>query len=182
MPYDQSFGAFLQAAGNTVPVYFLTTYSISILSYSSSTGSLLLAVNTAVNSVARIGMGILADRVGRQNTMILSVRPSFCRCGLHPTFSLSTTGHPVRSLGLRVLVRLGPRPLHHLHHLLRHPRWRVQRPPPDHDHGSVRGPELLQRERLHLLHPRSGCVVRCPYCWCYLGESPAWRFGVALEK
>ncbi|KAI0713111.1 monocarboxylate transporter [Cerioporus squamosus] len=69
----QSFGAFLQAAGNTVPVYFLTTYSISILSYSSSTGSLLLAVFTAVNSVARIAMGILADRVGRQNTMVLSV-------------------------------------------------------------------------------------------------------------
>ncbi|KAI0756441.1 MFS general substrate transporter [Daedaleopsis nitida] len=69
----QSFGAFLQAAGNTVPVYFLTTYSISILSYSSSTGSLLLAVNTGVNSAARVAMGILADRVGRQNTMILSV-------------------------------------------------------------------------------------------------------------
>ena len=58
-----------------VPTYFLTTYSISILSYSSATGSLLLAVNTAVNSVARIGMGILADRVGRQNTMVLSVSP-----------------------------------------------------------------------------------------------------------
>ncbi|KAI0800538.1 MFS general substrate transporter [Fomes fomentarius] len=71
--HTRSFGAFLQAAGNTVPVYFLTTYSISILSYSSSTGSLLLAVNTAVNSVARIAMGVLADRVGRQNTMILSV-------------------------------------------------------------------------------------------------------------
>ncbi|RPD82855.1 MFS general substrate transporter [Lentinus tigrinus ALCF2SS1-7] len=69
----RSVGAFLFAAGNTVPVYFLTTYSISILSYSSSTGSLLLAVNTAVNSVARIAMGILADRVGRQNTMVLSV-------------------------------------------------------------------------------------------------------------
>ncbi|KAH9935983.1 MFS general substrate transporter [Epithele typhae] len=43
------------------------------LSYSSSTGSVLLAVNTAVNSVARIGMGVLADRVGRQNTMVFSV-------------------------------------------------------------------------------------------------------------
>ncbi|KAI0640143.1 MFS general substrate transporter [Trametes polyzona] len=69
----QSLGALLQAAGNMVPVYFLTTYSVSVLSYSSSTGSLLLAVNTAVNSVARIAMGVLADRVGRQNTMILSV-------------------------------------------------------------------------------------------------------------
>ncbi|KAH9897700.1 MFS general substrate transporter [Cubamyces lactineus] len=69
----QSLGALLQAAGNMVPVYFLTTYSVAVLSYSSSTGSLLLAVNTAVNSAARIGMGILADRVGRQNTMVLSV-------------------------------------------------------------------------------------------------------------
>ncbi|KAH9950974.1 MFS general substrate transporter [Amylocystis lapponica] len=69
----QSIGAFLQAAGNTVPTYFLTTYSVSVLSYSSGTGSLLLAVNTGVNSVARIAMGILADRVGRQNTLVLSV-------------------------------------------------------------------------------------------------------------
>lgn len=69
----QAFGAFLQAGGNIVPTYFLTTYSVSVLSYSSGTGSLLLAVNNIVNSVARISMGILADRVGRQNTMIVSV-------------------------------------------------------------------------------------------------------------
>ena len=74
--YGQSVGAFLQAAGNNVPNYYLTTYSVSVLSYSSSTGSLLLALNTAANTVARIVMGVLADRVGRQNTMILSVSPS----------------------------------------------------------------------------------------------------------
>ena len=56
-----------------VPTYFLTTYSVSILAYSSGTGSLLLAVNAAVNSAARIAMGILADRVGRQNTLVFSV-------------------------------------------------------------------------------------------------------------
>ncbi|EKM54905.1 uncharacterized protein PHACADRAFT_185733 [Phanerochaete carnosa HHB-10118-sp] len=69
----QAFGAFLQAGGNVVPTYFLTTYSVSVLSYSSSKASLLLAINNAVNSVARIAMGILADRVGRQNTLIVSV-------------------------------------------------------------------------------------------------------------
>ncbi|EMD32616.1 hypothetical protein CERSUDRAFT_161575, partial [Gelatoporia subvermispora B] len=69
----QSLGAFLQAAGNMVPTYFLTTYSVSVLGYSSGTGSLLLAVNTAVNSLARVGMGVLADYAGRQNTMVLSV-------------------------------------------------------------------------------------------------------------
>ena len=56
-----------------VPTYFLTTYSVTVLDYSSGTGSLLLAVNTAVNSLARIGMGFLADYAGRQNTMVLSV-------------------------------------------------------------------------------------------------------------
>ncbi|GJE90222.1 MFS general substrate transporter [Phanerochaete sordida] len=69
----QAFGAFLQAGGNVVPTYFLTTYSVSVLSYSARTASLLLAINNAVNSVARISMGILADRVGRQNTLIVSV-------------------------------------------------------------------------------------------------------------
>lgn len=31
-------------------------------------------MNNAVNSVSRVLMGILADRVGRQNTMVASVR------------------------------------------------------------------------------------------------------------
>ncbi|KAJ7451254.1 monocarboxylate transporter [Mycena galericulata] len=68
----QAIGAFLQAAGNVIPLYYMTSYSTSILSYSRSTGSLLLAINSAVNSVSRIGMGVLADGVGRQNTMICS--------------------------------------------------------------------------------------------------------------
>ena len=45
-----------------------------MLSWSSSTGSLILAINNAVNSISRVLMGILADRVGRQNTMVASVR------------------------------------------------------------------------------------------------------------
>jgi MFS family permease len=53
----------------------MTSYSTSVfLSYSLSKGSLLLAINSGVNSVSRIGMGVLADGVGRQNTMISSVR------------------------------------------------------------------------------------------------------------
>lgn len=57
-----------------MPLFYLTTFSTSILRYSSSKGSLLLALNNAVNSIARIVMGILADRVGRQNTLVTSVR------------------------------------------------------------------------------------------------------------
>ncbi|KAJ7697446.1 major facilitator superfamily domain-containing protein [Mycena rosella] len=69
----QALGAFLQAAGNVIPLYYMTSYSTSMLSYSRSVGSLLLAINGGVNSVSRIAMGLLADRVGRQNTMICGV-------------------------------------------------------------------------------------------------------------
>ncbi|KAK7058108.1 monocarboxylate transporter [Favolaschia claudopus] len=68
----QAIGAFLQAAGNVIPLYYMTSYSTSVLSYSRTTASLLLAVNSGVNSAARIGMGVLADKVGRQNTMVCS--------------------------------------------------------------------------------------------------------------
>jgi MFS family permease len=63
----------LQAAGNVIPLYYLQTYSVSVLDYSRSTGSLLLSLNSGVNSLSRIAMGTLADFVGRQNTMIASV-------------------------------------------------------------------------------------------------------------
>ena len=56
-----------------IPVYYLTTYSVSILSYGTGTSSALLATFNGVNSLSRVGMGIFADRVGRQNTMVLSV-------------------------------------------------------------------------------------------------------------
>ncbi|KAH7926862.1 MFS general substrate transporter [Leucogyrophana mollusca] len=69
----QSLGAFLQAAGNLVPMYYMTTYSSSVLGFSTSSASLVLALNNAVNSVSRVSMGVLADKVGRQNTMIMSV-------------------------------------------------------------------------------------------------------------
>ena len=117
--YRQSFGAFLQAAGNTVPVYFLTTYSISILSYSSSTGSLLLAVNTAVNSVARIAMGVLADRVGRQNTMVLSVRAFRPLRSIVSADPQLPTGHLLCDLRVCALVRFRPRTLYGLRRAIR---------------------------------------------------------------
>lgn len=72
-PGLQSAGAFLQAAGNFVPMYYMTTYGTSVLGYSASKASLVLALNNAVNSVSRIAMGVLADKVGRQNTTIISV-------------------------------------------------------------------------------------------------------------
>ncbi|KAL0567536.1 hypothetical protein V5O48_014459 [Marasmius crinis-equi] len=66
----QALGAFLQAGGNVVPIYYMVAYSASVLSLMPSTGSILLSVNSGVNCVSRVGMGILADYVGRQNTLI----------------------------------------------------------------------------------------------------------------
>lgn len=34
----------------------------------------MLAINNAVNSISRVSMGVLADELGRQNTMIAGVR------------------------------------------------------------------------------------------------------------
>ncbi|KAH8992475.1 MFS general substrate transporter [Lactarius akahatsu] len=69
----QLFTAFLQAAGNIIPLYYLPLYSTTVLGFSAQTASMLLAVNNAANSVARVTTGLLADYVGRQNTMIACV-------------------------------------------------------------------------------------------------------------
>lgn len=68
----QALSALLQASGNFVPLTFLPEFSLS-LGYTAATGAMLLAVNNGVNSVARITTGAVADLVGRQNTLIVSV-------------------------------------------------------------------------------------------------------------
>lgn len=40
---------------------------------STNSGAALLAINNAVNSASRVGMGFVADIAGRQNTLVLSV-------------------------------------------------------------------------------------------------------------
>ena len=64
--------AFLQSSGNLVPLTFLSEYSIA-LGYSASLGAALLAVNNGVNSASRILSGFAGDKLGRQNTLILTV-------------------------------------------------------------------------------------------------------------
>ena len=70
----QAIGTALQAAANIIPMFYLNTFAVSILGYSSSTAAILLAISNATNSTSRILMGILADRMGRQNVLIASVR------------------------------------------------------------------------------------------------------------
>jgi MFS family permease len=68
----QATAALLQAAGNFVPMTFTPEFS-TILGYSVGFGAALLAINNGVNAVSRILMGVMADRFGRQNLLVLSV-------------------------------------------------------------------------------------------------------------
>jgi MFS family permease len=45
----------------------------SSLAYSADTGALLISLSNGVNAISRIMMGHLADRVGRQNTMVVTL-------------------------------------------------------------------------------------------------------------
>ncbi|KAF2755054.1 major facilitator superfamily protein [Pseudovirgaria hyperparasitica] len=85
----QTTGALLQAAGNFVPLTFLPDFSVA-LGYTTAFGALLLSLNSGVNSASRIVMGIIADKAGRQNTLIVSVLGSALSVGV--LWSVAATG------------------------------------------------------------------------------------------
>ena len=68
----QALAAMLQAAGNFVPMTFTPEFSIA-LGYTAAFGAILLSINNGINAVSRILTGVLADSLGRQNILILSV-------------------------------------------------------------------------------------------------------------
>ena len=68
----QALAAMLQAAGNFVPMTFTPEFTIA-LGYTAAFGAVLLSVNNGVNAVSRVLTGVLADALGRQNILILSV-------------------------------------------------------------------------------------------------------------
>ncbi|KAI0008687.1 major facilitator superfamily domain-containing protein [Xylariaceae sp. FL0662B] len=64
--------AFLQSAGAQLPLSFIPSYSVA-LGLASSKGANLLAASNAINAVSRVATGYLGDRLGRQNTLVLTV-------------------------------------------------------------------------------------------------------------
>jgi MFS family permease len=96
--------AFLQASGNIIPLYYLTTYSVTVLGFSASVASMLLAVNNGVNSVARVILGLVADYVGRQNTLIACVRAKYY-------FSVSSSNARLLSFAGHLVWRFSSRML-----------------------------------------------------------------------
>ncbi|KAK3370645.1 major facilitator superfamily domain-containing protein [Podospora didyma] len=64
--------AFLQAAGAQLPLSFIPSYTV-VLGLSSSQGANLLAASNAINAVSRVLTGYAGDKLGRQNTLVLTL-------------------------------------------------------------------------------------------------------------
>ncbi|KAK7749639.1 hypothetical protein SLS53_000217 [Cytospora paraplurivora] len=64
--------AFLQAAGAQLPLAFIPSYTV-VLGLTASHGANLLAASNAVNAVSRVLTGYAGDRLGRQNTLFLTL-------------------------------------------------------------------------------------------------------------
>ncbi|RJE26958.1 Major Facilitator Superfamily [Aspergillus sclerotialis] len=64
--------AFLQAAGAQLPLAFIPSYTV-ILGLTTSKGANLLAASNVINAVSRILAGYAGDRLGRQNTLVLTL-------------------------------------------------------------------------------------------------------------
>jgi MFS family permease len=64
--------AFLQAAGAQLPLSFIPSYTV-FLGLSASNGASFLAASNAINAVSRVLTGYAGDRLGRQNTLVLTL-------------------------------------------------------------------------------------------------------------
>ncbi|KAF2194273.1 MFS general substrate transporter [Zopfia rhizophila CBS 207.26] len=64
--------AFLQAAGAQLPLSFIPSYTVT-LGLTASKGANLLAASNAINAVSRVLTGYAGDRLGRQNTLVLTL-------------------------------------------------------------------------------------------------------------
>ncbi|KAK1757315.1 major facilitator superfamily domain-containing protein [Echria macrotheca] len=64
--------AFLQAAGAQLPLSFIPSYTVRLGS-TASQGANLLAASSAINALGRVATGYVGDRLGRQNTLIVTL-------------------------------------------------------------------------------------------------------------
>ncbi|KAI1143631.1 major facilitator superfamily domain-containing protein [Hypoxylon sp. FL0543] len=64
--------AFLQAAGAQLPLSFIPSYTV-VLGLTATKGANYLAISNAINAVSRILTGYAGDRLGRQNTLLLTL-------------------------------------------------------------------------------------------------------------
>ncbi|CEJ91929.1 hypothetical protein VHEMI07611 [[Torrubiella] hemipterigena] len=77
----QALGAAFQGAAYYIPTFFLAAYART-LRYSDQDGSKFITVNNACNAIGKITIGLIADRLGRLNTMCLSTSVTVLSLGL----------------------------------------------------------------------------------------------------
>ncbi|KAG7662480.1 uncharacterized protein J8A68_004011 [[Candida] subhashii] len=63
-------GSLLQSAGYLMPLIFMSKYAVS-LGYSSSQGALFIGLSNLINAVSKVFTGMIADVIGRMNTLII---------------------------------------------------------------------------------------------------------------
>ena len=92
--------AFLQAAGAQLPLAFIPSYT-AVLGLGAGRGASLLAVSNAVNAVSRVLTGYAGDRLGRQNTLVLTLLLAAASVfALWLSSALATAESPAESLWL----------------------------------------------------------------------------------
>lgn len=67
----QLFSTVFQAAAYYTPVFFFSAYART-LGYSPREGANFIAINNAFNAIGKIGLGIMADRWGRVNMLLIT--------------------------------------------------------------------------------------------------------------
>ncbi|KAL1868074.1 hypothetical protein Daus18300_006055 [Diaporthe australafricana] len=67
----QAMAAFFQSAAYYIPVIFTVSYA-KTLGLSDTDGANLTAINNACNAIGKIGVGLVADRIGRINSFFLT--------------------------------------------------------------------------------------------------------------
>lgn len=67
----QLFATFLQSAAYYTPVFFFSAYART-LGYNATQGANFIAINNACNAIGKIGLGMLADKFGRINMLLIT--------------------------------------------------------------------------------------------------------------
>lgn len=83
----QACGALLQSAVYYTPVFFTVSYAKS-LGWSDATGANLTALSNACNAIGKVGVGFVADKVGRLNAFFMT---TFVSAVATLTFWVSST-------------------------------------------------------------------------------------------
>lgn len=184
----QATAAILQASGNFVPLTFLPDFSVA-LGYTAAFSALLLALNNGVNSASRILMGIVADKAGRQNTLVLSVLGSAVSVW---TLWLGAAVDGARGLWIAFVVVYGltaggeSGKLHQAYEERFETTTgffrkvdaytdfsffcRLQRALPHYDYRSFRHPGICLCQWLHLFRPRPRRLFRLSRWRCHPGQ------------